>query len=243
MKEYYAGNLTTVEFKEAMATTRGVIVVIGSCEQHGHHLPLDTDNLIGFETAKRVAKACNCLLLPPVNYGQVWSARNFPGTIALKTSTIKQIIFDIVESLERHHAKNIIFMSGHNGNCPTIKEACRELFDEHGWRNIWHVFPSMNKEVLKLLESPIPCNCVHAGELETSMLLAIKPELVQMEKTTKEFPVAPTDLAFRPIPWDEYLESGSFGDASYATSEKGKTILDDMVDSAIKIITELIPNE
>lgn len=243
MKEYYAGHLTSLEFKESMKSARGVIVVFGSCEQHGHHLPLDTDNIIGFETALRVAKSCDCLVLPPINYGQVWSARNFPGTIALRTNTIKQIIFDIVESLEKHHAKNIIFMSGHNGNCLTIKEAVRDIYDKYGWRNIWHIFPSLDKNVMKILESPISCNCVHAGELETSMLLAIKPNLVHMDRTTKEFPIAPKDLPFRAIPWDEYLETGSFGDAGYATSEKGQIIVDSMVDSMIKIIHELVPFE
>ena len=240
MKEHYAGNMTSPEFREAIKSNRGVIITIGSCEQHGHHLPLDTDNLIGFNTAINVAKRTDCLLLPPINYGQVWSAKNFSGTIALTTTTIKAILHDIVISLQRHGVKNIIFMSGHNGNCAAIKEACREIHDQYGWNNVWHVFPTLSKEGWELLESPIACNCIHAGELETSMVLAIRPDLVHMDCVTKEYPVQPKELAYRPMGWDEYIETGSFGDSSLASIEKGQRINQLMIDEAVRIISEVI---
>ena len=95
----YAGYCTSPDFKERLAQCRGIIVVCGSCEQHGHHLPLDTDNIIGMELALRIAEQTDMLVMPPVNYGQVWSAKGFPGTVCLSAQTLKQILREIIRRL------------------------------------------------------------------------------------------------------------------------------------------------
>lgn len=128
----YAGHCTAPEFNDKIRACRGVILVCGSCEQHGHHLPLDTDNIIGTEIALRIAEKTGLLVMPPVNYGQVWSAKGFPGTISLSPNTLKLLLKEIICSLEAQNAANIVLMSGHNGNYPILKELARELLDEFG---------------------------------------------------------------------------------------------------------------
>ena len=91
----YAGHCTAPEFNDKIRACRGVILVCGSCEQHGHHLPLDTDNIIGTEIALRIAEKTGLLVMPPVNYGQVWSAKGFPGTISLSPNTLKLLLKEI----------------------------------------------------------------------------------------------------------------------------------------------------
>lgn len=225
-KRQYVGNLTSPEFEEGIRTKRGVMVVCGSCEQHGRHLPLDTDNIIGMEVAARVAERTGMLLMPPVNYGQVWSAKGFAGTICLSPGTLKQLLKEIVVSLQQQGAEHIVLMSGHNGNYPVLKELARELLDEYGWRNLWHFPLEYPKEVLARAASPAPAGAAHAGELETAMLLYLRPELVRMEKAAKEFPVLPEDYAYRPIHWKEFMHSGSFGDGSAATADYGKALVE-----------------
>lgn len=241
MKKIYAGEMTSPEFAAAMKTCKAVLVPIGSCEQHGHHMPLDTDNLIGTYLAMETAKRCNCLVMPSINYGQVWSARKFSGTIALSNETLIRIIKDVVYSLETHHAKNIILFAGHNGNSTAIKEASRQLLDEAEYTNVWAITADVDKALMKQMETPIPCGCVHAGEMETSMLLAIRPDLVQLEKATAEYPKLPEAAKYRPVSWDQYIESGSFGDGSKATVEKGKALLESAIQNAVHLINDIIP--
>lgn len=238
--ENYAGYCTWPEFAEKTKTSKGVIVVCGSCEQHGHHLPLDTDNIIGFELALRIAEKTGMLVMPPVNYGQVWSAKGFPGTICLPASTLKLILRDIVCNLEEQGVRNIVLMTGHNGNMPILKDLARELMDEFGWRNIWYFPMAMSREVAKYIKTPIPMNVAHAGEIETAMMLYLRPDLVPMEKATQEFPKAPADFAYRPMHWNEIMETGSFGDGGAATPELGKALIESAVDTTAELINKLL---
>lgn len=238
-KEYYAGCHTSIEFEKKVKRNQGVILVCGSCEQHGYHLPLDTDNIIGMEIALRIAEKTNLLVMPPVNYGQVWSAKGFPGTISLTSNALKMILKELICSLEEQKVKNIVLMSGHNGNYPFLKETARELLDEKGWENIWHFPISFSEEVLSQAKSPagmVP----HAGEAETAMLLYLYPELVHLERAAREFPKPPAEYPYRPMHWNKFVESGSFGDGSAATAEYGKLLVEDTVKTTAAKILEFL---
>lgn len=242
MNQYksYAGFRTSPEFAADIQNSKGVILVCGSCEQHGHHLPLDTDNIIGFELALRIGEKTGMTVMPPVNYGQVWSAKGFPGTISLRPATLKLILREILCALEEQGVKNIVLMSGHNGNMPILKELAREMMDEFGWRNIWYFPMAMSKEVAKYIKTPIPMNTAHAGEIETAMMLYLHPELVHMDRATREFPKAPEEFAYRPMHWNEIMETGSFGDGGAATVELGKALIDSAVDTTAELIHRLL---
>ena len=237
---YYAGHRTSPEFGSHLKESKGVIVLCGSCEQHGHHLPLDTDNIIGWELATRVARKTGMLVMPPVNYGQVWSAKGFPGTVCLTAGTLKLVLREILVSLEHQGVKNIVLMSGHNGNMSILKDLARELMDDYGWRNIWHFPMEMSKEVARHLTTPIPMGVAHAGEIETAMMLYLRPELVDLSKATKEFPKAPEEFAYRPMRWNEVMETGSFGDGGAGTTELGKILIDSAVDTMSEKINRLL---
>ena len=106
--KHYAGHYTAPEFSEAIRTCKGVIITCGSCEQHGHHLPLDTDNIIGTEIALRIAEKTDLLVMPPITYGQVWSAKGFPGTISLTPDTLKRLLREIICSLEAQNTARCV---------------------------------------------------------------------------------------------------------------------------------------
>lgn len=239
MKKKIAAEMTRKEFEEAVKEAVAVIVPVGSCEQHGYHLPLNTDNEIAEALGRSAAGKKDVILMPAVNYGQVWSARKIPGTIALSANTLKCILKDIAVSLNFHGARHVIFLSGHNGNLPVMKEMARELEEEKGFRNIWYFGPSVRKEVMDLLETKIPGNCVHAGELETSLMLAIHPELVQMDYATEEYSKMPAEGRYRPVSWDQFAESGAFGNAKAASAEKGEKILEYMIEELADLIDML----
>ena len=236
----YAGYVSAPEFQKKANELKGVILPCGSCEQHGPHLPLDTDNIISEELALRIAGKTNMLVMPSVNYGEVWSAKGFPGTISLSPSTFKQLLRDIIISLEHQNIRHIVLMSGHNGNYPVFRDFAREMLDEFGWKNIWY-FPitQFSQEVLLQSSSPAPL-VPHAGEIETAMMLFLRPELVDMSKAVCEFPEAPESYAYRPIHWKEFVNAGSFGDSRCATAEFGKLLVEDAVNKTAERINRLL---
>lgn len=236
----YAGTMNRVEFVERLKSTKAVIIPVGSCEQHGYHLPLDTDNLIGSALAEMAAKETDCIVMPPVNYGQVWSARKIVGSISLSNETVKAILRDIILSLESFGARNILILTGHNGNAPAVKELARELLVEKGIHNVWYWAPYADKSLMNILESPVPCGCVHAGEWETSLLLAICPELVHLENAEADFPVMPERAKYQPVSWDEYIKVGSFGDPTFATAEKGQRFIDACMKDLVHLIRDIM---
>lgn len=238
-KDVYAGYYTAPEFQEAVSSIQGVILVCGSCEQHGYHLPLDTDNIIGRELALRIAEKTNMLVMPPVNYGQVWSAKGFPGTISLPPSALKCILREIICSLEQQQVKNIVLMSAHNGNYPILKDFAREIRDEFGWTNIWH-FPVAFSKELEAKAQSAPAMMPHAGEAETAMMLYLRPELVHLDRAVREYPVPPEDFAYRPRHWNEFVTSGSFGDPGIATAEYGEALVEDVVHRISDLINRLL---
>ena len=240
MKKYYAGEMTRIEFEEAIKEAKCVIVPIGSCEQHGYHMALDTDNVIGTYLAMEAAKQTDSIVMPNINYGQVWSARKFPGSISLSNDSLKAILKEIILSLEGFGAKNILLVAGHNGNGQAMKDVARELVQSHDLHNVWYFQQSTDKKLLEVLESEMPCNCVRAGEMETSMMLYIKPEYVQLDKAKPDFPTLPKASKYRPMSWDEYITVGSYGNPSYATAEKGKLFVESLVNEIVNLINNIM---
>lgn len=235
----YAGEYTSYEFAETLKKVKGVIIPVGSCEQHGRHLPLDTDNIIGTELARRIGEKNQLLVLPTINYGQVWSAKGIPGTMCLSSDTLKTILKDIVISLEQQDAKNIILFTGHNGNFPIFKEFAREMLDNYGYKNIWHFPQFFSKDILTKCKSK-PISIMHGGEAETSMMLYIRPDLVHMDLAPSDYPEIPKDLQFRPIHWNEFMNTGTFGGSNLASAELGKEIVENMIEQISKCINSCL---
>lgn len=236
---FYAGHYTAPEFNDTITSNKGVILVCGSCEQHGYHMPLDTDNIIGFELALRIAAKTDMLVMPPVTYGQVWSAKGFPGTISLTPTALKCILREIICSLEQQKVKNIVLMTGHNGNYPILKDLAREIRDEFGWTNIWHFPMAFSKELMaqgKSAPAPIP----HASEAETAMMLYLRPDLVHLDQAVPEYPDMPKEFAYRPMHWNEFIRVGSFGDPGAATAEYGRALVEYAVDTTANLIDQLL---
>lgn len=226
-----------------------IMLPLGSVEQHGPHLPLITDSLVVEWIAEKAAESIEGVLVAPIiYYGVSDNHIDFPGTGSLNVDTLKQMVIDVSVSLLSHGFKNLILLNGHGGNNATVAIAAHEI------RNITGKFvgvitwPSMVIEAEKTLESEIVW---HADEGETSTVLWIDPSVVKMERAVKEDP--------KPIPHFEFTHealfnnkvdqglpktkditnSGTIGDATLATPEKGKLILEEAVKNLAITISEL----
>lgn len=236
------GELTWQEAEKAFEDKKIVILPLGSIEQHGPHLPMNTDLVLGEEMAKQVAERIGATLLPPIPFGQVWSAREFPGVISLKPATLKEVVKDVCRSLARHKVKLIVIISGHRGNLSVLKEATRELYDDKIRAKIlFFSYPKIEAMSKGITESEIwrsgtSGSTWHAGEIETSLMLAVKPESCHMERAVVEFPQVTPWYDYTVISWEKINKVGSFGNAKVATSKKGDQLLRKSIDYIVEII-------
>lgn len=234
--------LTWPEAKERIPAAKAVIVSLGSVEEHGYHLPLCTDNILGDTLAEGIAKRTNSLLLPVLPFGQVWSTRDFPGSISLSEETLVRVLTEVALSLHRHGARNIILHSGHMGNQPAMRTAARRLYDEHGMRNVWYFcYTDYVRLSEGIMEAPLWNGTgMHAAEIETSMMLAAAPCLCHMERAVRDYPEHYEEMNYRCVPWPEFTVTGALGDPTVSTPEKGKIYVERLVEHMSNIINRLL---
>lgn len=242
MDNVYLGNVNWQTAEKMIKEARAVIIPLGSTEQHGHHMTLDTDNIVASYVSRRLAEKTGCVVVPTVQYGQVWSAKYFPSTFSIEERHYIDYVKDIVRALERNGARNIILFSGHWGNVAPIKILARELLDDEGYDNVYHMsYTNLAKNSEGIMESPLwNGSGFHAGEIETSILLAIAPETVDMSQAVCDYPEVPKGYSIRPVHWDKFITTGIFGDASKAAKEKGEKYLERWMNELTRLVTDNI---
>ncbi|WP_421725247.1 creatininase family protein [Bauldia sp.] len=216
-----AATATRPEVEAFVADCPFAILPVGSTEQHGPHLPLDTDNRIAERIAWETARRSAGLVLPTLPIGYAWVWTGVPGTLTLRFDTYRAMIRDIAESLESWDIKAVFVMSGHGANPQVIKHAIRE--EIHGRSNI-KVLNGLYSGIDAMLaeaDSEQWHNDIHAEEIETSLMLAIAPDLVHMDRAAPDYPDVPADYGKSELSMGHMMRSGVFGDPTVATAEKG----------------------
>ncbi|MFZ3578024.1 creatininase family protein [Virgibacillus sp. DJP39] len=226
------------DIKEQINNSKIAILPIGAVEAHGPHLPLGTDNLLAERLSEKLADRVNGLLLPTLPYGQVWSLRNFPGSITISNESLIRFIVDIGESLFKQGFRTFAMVNGHLGNGTALKEAARVLYESCPEMKVLYLFyPGMNKAVAKIRETDSAHGTYfHACEIETSYMLYLAPEYVDMDKAITDIPTIPAHADVTPTPWEEFTESAVLGDAKLATKEKGKYVIDIALENMVKLV-------
>lgn len=201
------------------------VIAIGAQEQHGAHLPLSTDTVLSAELARRLAEGIDGLLLPPLPYGETWSTEGYAGTLSIGADTLQAIVTDIGRGLARNGVAGLIVVNGHFGNRDPITRAARALF-VGGFRLLQLNYPGLERLAAELCESaPAAPTFYHGDEVETSMMLAIVPDRVDMTQAVSEYPVFPENFFNETIPLHHFDQSGVFGDPRPSTKAKGEAFL------------------
>jgi creatinine amidohydrolase/Fe(II)-dependent formamide hydrolase-like protein len=190
-------DMTWEEAKEI----RIAIIPVGSIEQHGPHLPLNTDALIAEAVSDWLSKRLKAVTTPVIAPGVSFEHLDFPGTLTLKEETLLDEISEVCASLRKHGVEDILVVNGHGGNCKAL-----ERLRTPGVRylDIIRQIPGYD----------------HAGEIETSIMLHIHPEKVRNELIKKHEFRFPGKGQWRTI---EHSKSGVLGDPTQATAGKGKS--------------------
>lgn len=226
------------EITDRIAVRKIAILPVGAVEAHGPHLPLSTDNILAEEMADRLAEKIDAFVLPALSYGQVWSLRNFPGSIDVSNESLISFTYDIGRSIHNQGFKSFVLMNGHLGNGTALKEAARKLYDEFPSMKVYYFFyPGMNEYANKVRETPASHGTYfHACEIETSYMLHLSPGYVNMEKAIKDIPEIPMEADSTPTPWETFTESAVLGDATLASAKKGEYILEKVLENMVKIL-------
>ncbi len=213
------------------------ILPIGALEAHGLHLPIGTDVYVGEYLGNRLAQATQALLLPAIRYTPAWSLRFFPGTICLTDDTLVQNVVEIADSLSRYGIRTVYALIAHWGALAALKNAERRLLDHPRVRLVNLALPGLDEAIARFCHSKRwhPAY-VHAEEFETSVMLAIRPDLVDMDQAVVEYPEKSPLFGPISIPWSEMTKSGTVGDATAATAETGRAILDFIEARALELI-------
>jgi creatinine amidohydrolase len=220
------------------AIANGLIAVlpVGALEQHGAHLPLTTDTVLASGVARGVADATNALLLPAIAYGDAWTAEGWAGTLSLSPETLRAIITDLGRGLQRMGIKGLVTLNGHFGNREPIALAARTL-SETGFRVLHLDYPKLESFAAEVCDSePAGPGFYHADEVETSMMLALAPESVRLDRATPEYPEFPETFGLEPMKLSAFNRSGVFGDPRPATAEKGERLIAGIVEECVRLV-------
>lgn len=198
---------------------RTVLLPVGSTEQHGPHLPLDTDARIAAAVAGRVAAGDPALLIaPPLAYGASGEHQGFPGTVSIGHEALHAVLVELGRSAGTWAAR-LVFVNGHGGNLPTVPRAVRLLRYE-GRDAAW-------------FGCAVPGGDAHAGRTETSVLLALAPGLVRTDAAAPgaTAPLAELLPGLRSGGVAAVSPSGVLGDPTGATAAEGEHLLAAMADA------------
>jgi creatinine amidohydrolase len=224
------------DFKAALKKkTKRAIIPVGSLEQHGNHLPVSTDSLIAEYIARLTAERVGAFVLPVISYGVSFEHKPM-FNVSLRNSTLSTMICDACISLAENRIKEIIILNGHHGNMGALQYIAQELQgklpkDVHVHTiHYWHM---MKNEF------------DHAGEVETSLVLAIAPELVRMDKAVpnskklSKSKAAYSSITNAPGSFPKITGNGVWGDPRKATAAKGDKWIREITAGLVKTITEL----
>jgi creatinine amidohydrolase/Fe(II)-dependent formamide hydrolase-like protein len=241
------GELTWPEAKRRFSEVDIALLPVGSIEQHGPHLPLDTDAFDAAYLALRVAEACGDpkpLVLPLIPYGVSYHHEDFSGTISASPETLSGLVRDIGMSVARHGVTKLVIINGHGGNSPALHFAAQMINRDARIFTCVDTGETSDPDIDALAETP---NDVHAGEIETSTSLAVRPELVRWDAASRFIPrFSSRYLDFsskRSVGWyartAELSPTGVLGDPSKASEEKGRRIWDIMVKNLVELVEML----
>ena len=245
-------SLARLTWPEIDGMNRGnavLIIPVGATEQHGHHLPVETDSRIVYEIVKRSVDALPedvcALYTPAVWFGYSEHHRGFPGLMSVKGDTLKRLVVDLCGRAYQEGFRKILLVNGHGGNVIFLSAACRELYDDLGIKvGLITYWDMIRDEISAHRESPLG-GINHACELETSLMLYLDEGLVNTDKIQdnlmKKGKYNRADLLEQGIlfsggSFKEISETGVVGMPSAATRAKGEILFE----AAVKKTREFI---
>jgi creatinine amidohydrolase len=236
MTALHLDRLTWPDIKAEIQNGRDTVVVpFGSTEQHGRHMPLGTDAVLGDELGWGVAERLDAFLAPTVRFGCSEHHLAFSGTISISAETFSRIVTDVVASLSGHGFRRIVLLPTHGGNFKPMADAVAEIEPADGVRIL--AFTDLTGLVNAAAKSSKAFGVnaaesgAHSGEWETSLMLNLRPEQVKMDRAAEGFMGDLSEVMAKVFDGIQNLDqNGVLGDPRPATAKAGKKYLEDIVE-------------
>lgn len=236
MAAIHLDRLTWVDVKTEIENGRDTVLVpFGSTEQHGRHMPLCTDAVLGDELGWAVADRLDAFFAPTVRFGCSEHHLSFAGTISLGERTFQRIVADVVASLSCHGFRRIVLLPTHGGNFKPLAEAVAEIEPAENVKVI--AFTDLEGLVQAAFQSSgahgvSPAQSgAHAGEWEASLMLALRPDQVKMDQAAEGFVGELSEIMAKVFDGIQNLDAnGVLGDPRPATAVAGEQYLNEMAE-------------
>lgn len=244
--------LTWQEVRDA-DKDRVVILNVSATEDHGPHMPLDTDTVLGMAVADGVAEMAPeaVFVMPPIPYGFNEHHKDFPGVIWIQPETLIAFVTDVTKSLAHHGFRRVLLLNSHGSNHPVLDLAARKTVIETGIicvsASYWNLCADRINEHRKSDIGGI----AHAGEFEAAMYKYLHPDLVHLEKSRAQNLHDPEsgffnlDLArgggkaMLMRWWSELSPDGTMGDPTVADAETGRKFLRAAIEETVALVREI----
>lgn len=244
MEKHLYASMTWEEVNEAVLAKRVVLIPVAAIEQHGPHLPIDMDNLavttLCDETARRNPGLA--LSAPAISYGFNEHNMDFPGTISVEMAHFIDYCFDVGRSFARQGFERIIWVNGHGSNSALCQLVARRVTNETSTLSAAIDWWNLIQETIREIRQSGPGGIDHACELETSVYLHVKPDLVRRDRIRDEYVrsrggpawLYPDLTMSSPVSfmnnWSRMSASGVNGAPSLASAAKGERFLNDAIE-------------
>lgn len=248
----YLAELAWPEFARRIDGGAPVFLPLGSTEQHGRHMAMNVDVVLPTTICERVAKRVGGLVAPAIPFGNRSQPRTgggpgFPGTINLKAATFSAVVRDVLQDLARHGARRIVLVNGHYENIWPAVEGIELMLDATGCDKadgltilrIDHWDMVRPETIQRIFPDGYPgIELEHASVLETSMMLALRPELVDLSAALHDGPARFRPYDRYPVPPAEVPPSGVLSLTEGASAQKGEWLIADAVDGIERAVRE-----
>jgi len=266
MAEHLIERMTWQQVDERIkAGVDAVLVPIGTTEQHGPHMPLDTDCFIARSLATRAAalaqeQGLSVLVAPTLNVTLSWYHMQFPGSMRLSTTTFLKVFREVCDSLVHHGLENLVAVNGHGGNIAALTVAINHYYETTGRRVFLVQWWDLASDVLAGIEGPL----IHAEEAETSLAMALG-QTVYEDRATRDAYDRSAAVKEAGLPWTslgryelrargpgvivpmdmlrDITPSGVVGDATRASVETGEKMVSALIPRIVQVCQELAGKE
>ena len=248
LNKHLMAEMTWPELKTAVGEGRIAVMPAGIIEQHGPALPLDTDIFLADEITRRAAARVpeKVVVVPPIVHGHSPHHMDFPGTLTVDPQHMINYVLDVCLSLAHHGFSKLLIVNGHGSNAPVLDLVARQAIIRTEGRlacaSIFYMQSPEYERVANQLFPDMQGKWGHADDIETSLYMGIRPDLVQLDKA-HDNPV--TDLmmvgtAVLPLRlwWSSFSREGIYGTVQSASAEKGKLLVAAAVEGLANIFVQ-----
>jgi creatinine amidohydrolase len=244
--------MTSPEAAEALAKAEVALLAVGATEQHGPNMSLETDTAVAYRLALRIATTLypRAVVAPPLPYGVSYHHMTFPGTMTLSPETFQAVVLEVVDSLRQHGLERFFIVDGHAGNQGALDVLMAKLRFQMGIRAAYLFYFTLVDDIIR--EGVKTERWGHACEVETSIGLALQPDIVR-DESLETGELRPATLPYSnpvgtpklgvPLSFDEITENGALGDARQSSEAFGKELAETVVQRSVEFLETFLDRQ